>query len=220
MPKFGEQVFDKRDPQQFRVYAAERATAFSREPLFGSLDEIVAEATRVMHSPTWEVLSRHTLQEGRDVEIVKGRGRGAKARVFVSHEPRIIMPPHQWTRWTLFHELAHCARGRLTANHGPQFTTSYLKLVHDCWSPYLAYQLREQFEQRKVRVYDWWQPGYEVPVPDPNSVTEFVDEGAEDEAAQMARDLREAFANYRMVFVTAVGRQLQALLEVRTAAST
>jgi hypothetical protein len=215
MPKFGERVFDKTDLQQFRVYRAERQTAFSREPIFASLGDIVTEAKRVMQSPTWAALSRHTLQEGREIEFRKGRGRNGKARVFVNQIPRIIMPPHQWQRWTLFHELAHCARGHLSITHGPQFTASYLRLIHDCWSPELALQLWVNFDRNRVRVHDWWEPGREIPVPDPASIAVRLDEGAEEEMAEERRSIQQSMTDFRWRLVRGVGRYLEAYLEQR-----
>lgn len=199
MAKFGERVFDPKDPQQFRVYKVERETTFSREVIFGSLDEIREEMDRVLASPTWQALRAHTLQAGRDVDLRKGRGKGAKAFVFEKTTPRIIMPPHQWRRWTLFHELAHCVRGKLTCTHGPQFTASYLRLIHDCWSPELAYQLRAKFAQHEVRVHPWWEPGCDIPVPDPATIAIRLDEGAEEEMAQRKERERAEWARVHAI---------------------
>lgn len=171
--KFGEQVFDPTDPQQFRVYAAERATPFGRGAHFESLAEMRGEIARIMDTPIWRALSAHTLQDGREVELRKGRGRAGKAYVFVSDTPRIIMPPHRWHRWTLIHELAHCVRGCLTCTHGPQ--------------------LRERFERERVRVAPWWEPGAPIPAPDPARLALRLDDGAEEEMAAYRAAAREAW---------------------------
>lgn len=197
MPKFGERVFDETDPQQFRVYDAERATGFGRGATFDSLAELGEEMARIVATPIWAALSKHTLQEGRSVELVLGRGKGGKAKIWVDRTPRIIIPPHRFNRWTLIHELAHCARGRLTCTHGPQFTASYLRLLHDCWNPELARQLYANFEKQKVRVHPWWTPGSAIPVPDPAMLTLRLDEGAEAHMAAYRASVMAEFIKLR-----------------------
>ncbi|WP_310572450.1 hypothetical protein [Gemmatimonas sp.] len=183
--------YNPNDPQRERVYIAERCVDFPRAPEFQSLSEIRAFAQQVLRSPTWEALSRHTLQDGRGVVVKLGRGRRAVAHNRLVGDPAIILPRASWRRWTIFHELAHCARGKLTANHGPQFTASYFRLIHDCWNPDLAHRLQSEFERMRVRVAPWAPIGHEVPKPDPTSVGVSRDEGADlpTEIAQRARDV-------------------------------
>src|SRR4051812_33631842 len=102
--------FDDNDPQRQRVYAAEREVPFPREPEFGSLAEIRHFVTDVTKTRTWRALSANTRQERRLVDVRRGRTTHAHARVEVFGVSRITLPPHEWRRWGVFHELAHCAR--------------------------------------------------------------------------------------------------------------
>ena len=183
--------YNPNDPQRERVYIAERCVGFPRAPEFQSLAEIRVFAQQVLRSPTWAELSQHTLQEGRDVVVKLGRGRRAVAHNRLVGDPAIILPRASWRRWTIFHELAHCARGKLTANHGPQFAASYFRLIHDCWNPNYAHRLQFEFERMRVRVAQWIPIGHEVPKPEPTSVGVSRDEGSDlpTEIAQRARDV-------------------------------
>lgn len=183
--------YNPNDPQRERVYIAERCVGFPRAPEFQSLAEIRVFTQRVLRSSTWEELSRDTLQAGRGVVVKLRRGRRPVAYNRLVGDPSILLPRASWRRWTIFHEMAHCARGKLTANHGPQFTASYFRLIHDCWNPDLAHRLQSEFERNRVRVATWAPIGHEVPKPDPTSLGVSRDEGADlpTEIAQRARDV-------------------------------
>lgn len=179
------------DPQRERVYAAERAVGFPRANEFPTLREVRAFVAEVLATPTWAALARHTRAEGAPVEVRRGRGTRSRASVPAPRrpgwqEPRIWIAPHGRRRWTVLHELAHCARGRLTLNHGPQFTASYVRLVRDCWDPALADRLQAAFAERGVRVAAWAAPDVPVPVPDPATLDDLRDEGLAEEAAWRA----------------------------------
>lgn len=179
-------TFDRRDPQRFRVYAAERAVGFPRAPEFPSLAAVRAHVATVLATPVWRTLSDDTLAAGMPVVVRRGRRSHAYARVRALEAPVVVVPRDRWRRWTVLHELAHCARGPRTANHGPEFTASYLRLVRGCWDPALADRLAAAFVAHRVRVAPWGFDDTPLPVLPIPARHDRSDPGAAAEAAETA----------------------------------
>lgn len=199
---------DPNDSQRDRVYTAERLAFGSVQPEFPFLRALRDEAERVIASPTWQLLARHTRQEHRTVVVKLGRGRRAFARVPVHGDPSIYVPRRSWTRWALFHELAHCARGRLTLTHGPHFTASYLRLVRECWDPAVADRIAAEFATHEVRVFNWAAAGAPIPVPDPATLDRRADPGLEED--RIIQERRARIANEKMQEAVATLQRLAA----------
>lgn len=198
--------FDRTDPQRDRVYQAEREVPFPSEPEFASLREIRAYVDEVLASPTWRALALGTRQENRGVEVRLGRGRTAHAHVETFGMSRIWLPKRMWTRDVVLHELAHCARGRMTLNHGPQFAASYVRLVRACWDASLADQLEAAYARHRVRVAPWVDARMPIPIPDRDQRDETRDEGAEEDLARQDEELEAAFAELdRVIAALAYG---------------
>jgi putative metallohydrolase (TIGR04338 family) len=143
------------DPQQYRVYDAERV--FNNGVgviMFRSLDDIQKFVDKIVASDWWkdrcDVEAVRVFLGRKDSGTAKSYPRFASWRGIVQTVPFITIPP-TWaaTDIVVIHELAHTCAG-LKERHGPVFARCYLDMLATFSSRSNALKLQKSFDAERV----------------------------------------------------------------------
>lgn len=141
----------KRDPQRYRVYAAEEEAM----KLVGkqNLNPVTIQmmAHEIQHHPAIRKLYPKATEERFKI-VIKGKSR-TSAYYFMG---AIYLPKWAHSDWVLCHELAHMidrrANGVIEEGHGPEFCQIMLSLIEAVVSSKAADTLRACYEKHEVNV--------------------------------------------------------------------
>lgn len=95
-------VFNPWDPQQHRVYAAEKAAKLPFEPI-GSPRNVQREIDRVCTSETWQTINCGAQFEGMRIALRRSNSRNGIATQYDWRPPTIALPKEMRDRLTLLH---------------------------------------------------------------------------------------------------------------------